>query len=384
MSRDSTITLASQHRVRFTRDALKPSNPVLSSVISDRCDSATRRLLPVIDRSLLHDRPDLPQQIAEYFKQNSAGSPVTVVGHLVMPGGEAVKNSAQHLDYLLAAIHRHRLDRHSFLLVIGGGALLDAAGFAAAIAHRGVKLIRMPTTTLAQADSGVGVKNGVNRYGQKNFLGTFAIPHAVINDSAWLSSLSDRDWRCGLAEAVKVALIRDADLFHQIRTSAQGLVRRDAAIGDPIWQRSAELHLQHIVAGGDPFETKSARPLDFGHWAAHKLEILSNHRLRHGEAVAIGIALDVTYSSRIGLLSRSTASQICRTFSDLGFSLEDAALADERLIAGLEDFRQHLGGCLTVTLIQDIAQPIDVHEVNVSEMRAAAGDLLRDSTRVLH
>jgi len=261
------------------------------------------------------------------------------------------------------------------VLAIGGGAVLDVVGFAAATAHRGVRLVRMPTTTLAQADAGIGVKNGVNAFGTKNFLGSFAVPLAVINDEAFLSTLSDRDWRCGLSEAVKVALIKDQRFFELIEASVPRLARREDAAMRPIVRRSAALHLQHIVTGGDPFELQGARPLDFGHWSAHKLEQMTDFRLRHGEAVAIGVALDVVYSAMTGRLAETEAQRVIEVLERLGFVLYDAAMEDPALLDGLEEFREHLGGRLTITLLEGIGRPVDVHEIDRDRLAGAIGQL---------
>ena len=166
------------------------------------------------------------------------------------------------------------------LIAIGGGALLDVAGFAAAMAHRGVRLIRVPTTVLSQDDSAIGVKNGINAFDKKNYLGTFAAPFAVINDSRFLPTLSDRDWRSGISEAIKVALIRDAAFFDFIEANAVKLHDRDLPVMEQLVHRSAELHYDHITTNGDPYEQGSSRPLDYGHWAAHKLEPVTDYRLR--------------------------------------------------------------------------------------------------------
>ena len=144
------------------------------------------------------------------------------------------------------------------------------------------------------------MKNGVNAFGMKNLLGSFAPPFAVLNDADFLRTLQPRDKIAGVAEAVKVALIRDRAFFDWLEASADALRACEGAAMSRMIRRCAELHLDHIATGGDPFEMGSARPLDFGHWAAHKLEQLSRFRLCHGEAVAIGIALDVT----IPLLTR--------------------------------------------------------------------------------
>jgi len=253
-------------------------------------------------------------------------------------------------------------------------------GFAAPTAHRGVRLLRLPSTTLAQADAGIGVKNGVNAFGTKNFLGTFAVPWAVVNDEAFLATLADRDWRCGLSEAVKVALLKDERFFEAIETAAGRLADRDEQAMRPVVRRSAELHLQHIVTSGDPFELRGGRPLDFGHWSAHKLEQLTGFRMRHGEAVAIGVALDVVYSAMSGRLAGSDAARIVAVLEKLGFALHDPALRDPALFDGLEEFREHLGGRLTITLLEGIGRPVDVHEMDLGRLGDAVEQLGRMTT----
>ena len=280
----------------------------------------------------------------------------------------------------MAELHRlvaaHGLCRHSFVLVIGGGAVLDAIGYAAATAHRGLSVIRMPTTVLAQNDAGIGVKNGVNWGGRKNFLGTFAPPFAVLNDLAFLETLDARDRRAGLAEAVKVALIRDADFFDMLCEQWEGLARFDADVSERMIRRCAELHLHHIATSGDPFELGSARPLDFGHWAAHKLEELSENALRHGEAVAIGLAIDTVYSQRTGRIGSDQLHRVLSLLTDFGFDLSHESLARLDVERGLADFREHLGGELCITLLAEIGRGVEVHEIDVEVMQKAI-DFLR-------
>jgi len=254
-------------------------------------------------------------------------------------------------------------------------------GLAAATAHRGVRHVRLPTTTLSQADSGIGVKNGINAFGKKNFIGTFAPPFAVINDFEMLSSLSSRDKRAGYVEAVKVALIRDQACFEWLEQNAPALARFDPAPMQTLIHRCAELHLAHISNSGDPFEFGSARPLDFGHWSAHKLEQLSEYTLRHGEAVAIGIALDTIYSRKLGYLDAPGAERVLKLLETLGFELFANELlhvdAQESLLvlAGLEEFREHLGGQLTLTLLDAIGHGFEVHEMNLPRVIEAIYEL---------
>ncbi len=362
------------YRLRATRDVFEINAPELISVIETPSDRPAQ-VLTIMDQGLHEAQPDLLRRVESYLRAHE--DRVTPAGSaLFLPGGEAAKNDPALIDEVLSAIHERGICRHSYVLAIGGGAVLDAAGFAAATAHRGVRLIRLPSTTLAQGDAGVGVKNGVNRFGKKNFLGTFAVPWAVINDFNLLRTLSGRDWRCGFSEAVKVALVKDAGFFRLIESSIGAINDRDLAVAGPIIQRSAELHLKHILSGGDPFELTTARPLDFGHWAAHKLEQMTSFDLRHGEAVAIGLALDVVYAERTGLLAAPDRERILACLLALGFDLHHPALHEtETLLEGLDEFREHLGGRLTIALINGIGEQSDVHEIDPSVVREAIDDL---------
>ena len=254
-------------------------------------------------------------------------------------------------------------------------------GLAASTAHRGVRHIRIPTTTLAQDDSGVGVKNGINAFGKKNFIGTFSPPFAVVNDFQLLKSCPPRDRRAGYVEAVKVALIRDGGFFEWIERNGAALRRFSPGPMQQLIQRCAELHMNHIATSGDPFEFGSARPLDFGHWAAHKLEQLSDYRLRHGEAVAIGIALDSIYSRRRGYLDPASCDRILLLLEKLGFSLFSNELLNAntdgqlQVLQGLEEFREHLGGDLTITLLRGIGQGFEVHDMDSRMVLAAIQEL---------
>ena len=357
--------------VHFTNGLFAPHNPLFKNVISDRVNDSPKKVLFVIDAGLYEHHPNLIASIEEYCRRHQ---PAITLAHppIMVPGGEAVKNDPQYVATIQEAINNAGICRHSFVVVIGGGAVIDMAGYAAATAHRGVRLIRVPTTVLAQNDSGVGVKNSINAFGKKNFLGTFAPPFAVLNDLQFLATLSDRDWRSGIAEAVKVALIKDAIFFYFIEQHAAALAGRDMIIMQQLIHRCAELHLHHIATGGDPFEFGSSRPLDFGHWAAHKLEQLTDYELRHGEAVAIGIALDTTYSYLAGFLNETAWQRVLRVLSILGFALYVPELSqhldeydDSRsVLSGLTEFREHLGGQLSIRLLQDIGQSFEVNEVN--------------------
>jgi 3-dehydroquinate synthase len=293
---------------------------------------------------------------------------------LVLPRGEGIKQSAAPVRRMLAALRAGNICRHSFCIAVGGGAFLDAAGLAAALFHRGVRLVRVPTTALAQCDSGVGVKNAINYAGAKNLLGTFAPPWAVLNDADFLAALPLPLLLDGIAEAVKVAAIKDADFFRLIERSARKIHQRDLPTIRRILQRCALLHLDHIATSGDPYELGAARPLDYGHWAAHKLELLSKHRLSHGHAVAIGIALDAFYAARIGLLPQKEADRLVAILRTCGLPTfaPELSQTDRRgrlaVLAGLEEFRAHLGGELTVTFPAPFGSRREVHAVDPARM----------------
>jgi 3-dehydroquinate synthase len=370
--------VAYEYPVCFTERLFEPANPVLADVLARLEPKRRHRCLVFIDGGLLEARPTLPEEITGYARHHAermalVGPPITV------PGGEKVKNELFFVEQMLRQVFEHGIDRHSYVIAVGGGALLDAVGLAAATIHRGVRLIRIPTTVLAQDDSGVGVKNGVNLFGVKNFCGTFAPPFAVLNDLDLLTPLAQRDKIAGMAEAVKVALIRDGAFFTWLEANADALITFERRALAQMIRRCAELHMRQIAHGGDPFETGSARPLDYGHWSAHKLESLTKHHVRHGEAVAIGIALDARYSVLAGLLAEGQDGRICALLEHLGFRLWHPAMEARRpdgslaLFEGLREFREHLGGELTVTLLEDIGRGIEVHEIDETRMRAALG-----------
>jgi|RhiMethySRZTD1v2_1073278.scaffolds.fasta_scaffold242656_2 3-dehydroquinate synthase len=375
-----------RYPVYFTTGVFAASNPLLRDIVTGGISTGIRatiaedtlpvKAVVVVDRGVDEAHPALRDSVAAYCEKN--GDALTLATPvLVVPGGEQIKDDRRHIERIIDAINVSSLCRHSYVIAVGGGAVLDAAGFAAATAHRGVRLIRVPTTVLSQDDSAVGVKNGINAFGKKNYLGTFTPPFAVINDAAFLSTLSDRDWRGGTTEAVKAALIRDPQFFEFLEQHASALVDRDLQVMTKVIRHSAMLHLRHIATGGDPFEQGSSRPLDFGHWAAHKLEQVTNHRLGHGEAVGIGIALDTTYSHLAGFLPETSWRRIVQLLAALGVPLYDAALENrldtpdhsDCILRGLDEFREHLGGRLTIMLLKEIGQPFDVHEVRADLVR---------------
>lgn len=370
LSLDVPFQVPFVHRLRVTHDVFGADQSLFSELLEPSA-AGPARIQFWLDEHIATAQPQLKTRIRKFVADHPER--VTMPGNIqVVPGGEAVKNDIHLLEMMLKCIHAADLDRRSYIVVIGGGAVLDAVGFAAAIAHRGIRLIRLPTTTLSQADSGVGVKNSVNLFQKKNWVGTFAVPWAVINDAALLATLPDRDFRCGFSEAVKVTLLKDPEGFEEIQRFASRIRDRDMSAAAPVILRSARLHLDHITQGGDPFEALEARPLDFGHWSAHKLEVMSDFQVRHGEAVAIGVAVDTVYSSLVHGFPTADADRVLRCLTELGLPIDHPVLHDtDVLFRGLEEFRQHLGGRLTLTMLSHIGQKLDVHEIDRTKMREA-------------
>jgi 3-dehydroquinate synthase len=373
------FTVSFSYPVIFTRDLFAPDNPVLIDVIRQG-GHRQHRALVALDSEVARLTPALSEQIGRYADLHDKALEF-VAPPLIVRGGEVCKHDPQEVGRIHAIVERQRLCRHSYIIAIGGGAVLDAVGYAAATAHRGIRLIRVPTTVLAQNDAGVGVKNGVNAFGRKNFIGTFAPPFAVINDAHFLQTLDTRDLRAGIAEAVKVALIRDRTFFEYLFNERAALARFAPEQMEQMICRCAEIHLQHIGHGGDPFEMGSSRPLDFGHWNAHKLEELTHSELRHGEAVAIGIALDSLYSQQSGVLGELDLHRILTLLQDLGFALYHPALSWLDVDSSLQEFREHLGGELSIPLLAGIGRKTEAHAIDTALMKRCITNLAEREAR---
>lgn len=377
---DISFTIPQVHRLRMTEDILGADRAVLLDLIQPPGDIPAK-VQVWIDGDLAEASEGLEGRVEEIFAPVGDRAILTSPPERVV-GGESSKNAPELIDRLLQRMNADDLDRRSYVVVFGGGAVLDAVGYAASIAHRGIRLIRVPTTTLAQADSGVGVKTAVNWFGKKNWKGTFAVPWAVINDWNLLATLPDRDFRCGFSEAVKVSLLKSRPAFETLCRDAASIAVRDPEPSFDAIASAVRMHLDHITRGGDPFEMREARPLDFGHWSAHRMEPLTDYQLRHGEAVAIGVAIDTVYSSLVHGFPAADAERVLQCLRRLQLPVSHPILQQtERLHDGLEEFRQHLGGRLTVTMLKDIGQPIDVHEIDWTQMLAAI-DHVRGTTSV--
>jgi len=374
------ITVGWSFPVVFTHAVFDAANPVLIETMNRLEEHRRHRAMVFIDNHVARALPALAAQAEAYFAARPEHLAL-VAAPVIVPGGEAIKNDFTLVEGFMRQMLEAHLDRQSFVIIVGGGAVMDAVGLAAALVHRGLRQIRIPTTVLGQNDAGVGVKNGVNFLGGKNAIGAFAPPFAVLNDFDFLLTLPDRDWLCGVAEAFKVSIIRDRAFFQELLAEAGKYRERDFAAMQALVVRCAEIHLEHIRTNGDPFEYGRARPLDFGHWSAHKLEIMSGFKISHGEAVATGVLLDSIYAAKKGWIEAAELAEIRDGLLRSGFRLwfeeleQREADGTRAVFGGLRDFQEHLGGELTVTFPRGIGARHEVHEIDLALMDAAVNEL---------
>ena len=375
-----TLTVKYDYPVVFLRGLFAPTNSCLAETVDRLREKRRHRVSVFIDAGVVKQRRDVLKTIELYFKAHTKTIELTAKPRVV-PGGEGIKGDGMLLLSLVNDMIAQHLSRQCVVLVIGGGAVLDAVGFAASLIHRGLRVVRAPTTALSQCDSGVGVKTAVNMNGGKNIVGTFAPPFAVLNDFDFLATLPDGEWAAGIAEAFKVAIIKDADFLRRLCAQAGALKARQMKALEEVLIRCAELHLYHIRTSGDPFEMGAARPLDFGHWAAHKLESMSNYKIGHGQAVAAGVALDSIYAARKGWLAADELELVLKGMKDAGLTLwydefnrKDRS-GNPMILAGLKDFQEHLGGELCVTFPKRLGYRHEVHEVEAATVKKALAAL---------
>ncbi len=367
------ISVPFDYPVIFTRSLFDPRNPCLAKTVCRLAEHRRHRVFVCMDDGVYRRVPDLPRKIGRYFENHA--------GRLALAGPIEITSRGHHAKQGLTFVNRairwmadRKLDRHSFVMIIGGGSILDSVGLAASLVHRGIRVLRVPTTVTAQNDVGVGVKTGVDAFGAKNFLGSFAPPFAVFNDLNLLKTLPARERIAGIAEAFKVAMIKDRGFFAQLCRDAARLRTGKREVTERAIIRCARLHLEHIRDGGDPFESGSARPLDFGHWSAHYLEAASDYQLRHGEAVAIGISLDACIAAERRLIQSKDRNRLHNALLRSGLPIWHPLLhaldrhGNLRLRQGLQQFQEHLGGDLTLTFPGPLGRRVEIHDVSNAEI----------------
>ena len=274
-----------------------------------------------------------------------------------MPDGEVHKNLATYgaaMDFLI----RHRHNRDTCVVALGGGVVGDLAGFVAATYQRGVNLVQIPTTLLAQVDSSVGGKTAVNHSGGKNMIGAFYQPRCVVMDLDVLRSLPAREFAAGLAEIVKYGVIWDAQLFAYLETHVHALLAQDAAVLAHVVRRSCEIKAE--VVSQDERESGVRAILNFGHTFGHAIENLSGYGTwLHGEAVALGMAMAARYSVRLGMLDEPHAERIVRLLEKLSLPVvPKESLPTEEMLRVMGMDKKAAGARLTFVLAQSLGQVV--------------------------
>ena len=375
-----SLSYSIEYPVVFTEGVFDPSNPVLAQTMDRFQENRVHRAMVFIDSNVADLLPQLSQHIVQYFDAYSNDIELAEEPR-VLPGGEGIKNDIEVIGPLAAALADAHLCRHSFVIVVGGGAVLDAIGFAASVTHRGLRTIRIPTTILAQANAGVGVRTAVNYAGIKNAIGNFAPPFAVINDWQFLHSLPEREWMAGITEAFRMGVIADQDFLDDLCTLAGTLSQRNPETIQKIIQHSAYLYLSRMSLQNDPFEEGVGQPLDFAYWAAHKLEMLSNCEISHAEAVAMGILIDCRYAVEQGWLPEEQFGKIHRAFSQLGLPLWFNELelvggdGNLDILQGIPEFQEQKGGPLSITFPDGVGKFRNEPVVDLVVMEKALGTL---------
>jgi 3-dehydroquinate synthase len=319
MRLEQTIHVTFRYAIHFTRDVFKPQNRLLLDLMCGR----QPRAVVFLDAGLEQARPGLPAEIRAWFAAHRDRAELGVLESL--PGGESCKTGPRHYQQVVQTLRDSGLDGPSYVVTVGGGAVLDVVAFAAALVRRGLRQIRMPTTVLAQSDSGSGLRAALNLRDGKDFLGTFAPPWAVVNDFHFLRTLPRRDRIAGIAPAFQVAILKDPAFLSFLTARAAALREGDDSAMEQMIMRCAELHAAQ-VRNRDPREAAAGGVLDFGHWSAHALEALTGYRLRHGEALAVGIALDLMIARNRGLLGPEQHRAIMRAMTAAGLPLWHLAL----------------------------------------------------------
>lgn len=276
----------------------------------------------------------------------------------VFPAGESSKTLAT-LETLYSAGIRAGLDRQAVVVALGGGVVGDVAGFFAATFLRGLPVIQMPTTLLAQVDSSIGGKTGVDLPAGKNLVGAFHQPAAVLADLNWLKTLPSREWRCGMAEVVKYAMIGDAGLFAFLGTNAAAIQALAPTVVEEMVRRCAGQ--KATVVGRDEREVTGLRAtLNYGHTFGHALEVLGGYSLyNHGEAVAIGMSLAADLAVALHLASPDLPQQqdaLLRAFGLPTRFAGSAALTPEAILAAMQHDKKVAGGKLRFIVTPEIGR----------------------------
>ncbi len=271
---------------------------------------------------------------------------------VVLPDGEGYKNS-QTLQRVLDGLVDNRFARDCMLITLGGGVVGDIGGFAAAVYQRGVDFIQVPTTLLAQVDSAVGGKTGINHPGGKNLIGSFHQPRCVLADTDTLATLPDREFSAGLAEVVKYGLIADAELFAWLEGQAEKLLSRDPSALHHAIRRSCEIKAD--IVSQDEMEKGVRALLNFGHTFGHAMERCTGYgKWLHGEAVAAGICMAAQFSERLGTLQSGDTERIRRLLERLNLPTVPPDVKPQDFLSAMTMDKKVIAGEIRLVLLNSI------------------------------
>ena len=288
---------------------------------------------------------------------------------ILIPDGERFK-TLQTVTRIYESLIRAEADRTATILAFGGGVIGDVVGFAAATFLRGVALVHVPTTLLAQVDSSIGGKVGVNHALGKNLIGAFHPPRAVVVDPQWLETLPRREFRAGLYEIVKYGVIASPDLFDRVRRETAAVFERDPAVLVPIIVDSCRI--KAAVVAADERENNLRRTLNFGHTAGHAIEAMTKYRrFRHGEAVAYGMLVAADIAVARGMLGRADRQALADVIAHLGPLPPIADLSVKQILQTIRRDKKVLAGRLHVVLPTAIGQTAIVDDVSEKEIELA-------------
>lgn len=289
------------------------------------------------------------------------------VSSVILPDGEAHKNLVT-TETVLDALVGHRIARDGVVLALGGGVVGDIAGFAAAIYQRGIDFIQVPTTLLAQVDSSVGGKTGVNHPGGKNLVGAFHQPLCVLSDSDTLHTLPDRELSAGLAEVAKCALIADGRFCAWLEEHAGALLAREAGAMHQVIRRSCELKAE--IVAGDERERGRRALLNFGHTFGHAIEVCAGYgEWLHGEAVAAGMAMAARFSHRLGLLPAPDVGRVTGLLQQLKLPVQPPRVHPEEFLAAMAMDKKVLAGQIRLVLLPVIGNARVTAEFPIQELQ---------------
>ena len=312
----------------------------LAEVVAAHCPRRLTALVSDTTTGMLYEAWESGAPSA-WREGDAPADTVPFATRLSLPPGEKHK-TRDSWAMLTDALLDQGFGRDSALVGVGGGVIGDLTGFVAATYQRGVPFVLVPTTLLAMLDASVGGKTGVDTPQGKNLVGAFHPPVAVVADPATLRTLPERDYKAGMAEAVKHGLIADAAYLDWIEANATALLLRDLDALTHLVRRSVEI--KAAVVAGDEFEAGPRAMLNAGHTAAHAMELVSGYSMLHGEAVALGLRAECVMGELAGLLPDGTFARVARALDRLGLPARAEGLSAERVRAAMQRDKKSLAG----------------------------------------